>query len=216
MTDYVQQAAFYAGQLRELLAESENVEAIDGIFEADLVRSQSFEVIGRDKNVIALRDASGFDVLLTVTGEKITTARTSAIDAARLEREAAEAAAEDDGDIEDDELLRLYRAAAPVPAEDPDVRARSGRRVGGAPTGNLTASTEPRASTRAACAWKVTARTAARGPGAQGGARELRPCASAATRPRAARDGRTTTGCRHAACHALFAQSRFGVIGGRG
>jgi len=40
--------------------------------------------------------------------------------------------------------------------------------------------------------------------------------ASAATRPRAARDGRTTTGCRQAAGHALFAQSRFGVIGGRG
>jgi hypothetical protein len=107
MTDYVQQAAFYAGELRELLAESENVEAIDGIFEADLVRSQSFEVIGRDQNVIVLRDASGFDVLLTVTCEKITAARTSAIDAARLEREAAEAAAaaEDGGYADDDDEI---------------------------------------------------------------------------------------------------------------
>lgn len=106
MTDYVQQAAFYAGQLSELLAESENVEAIDGIFEADLVRSQSFEVTGRDQNVIVLRDASGFDVLLTVTCEKITAARTSAIDAARLEREAAEAAAaEDHGYADDDDEI---------------------------------------------------------------------------------------------------------------
>jgi hypothetical protein len=64
MTDYAQQAAFYAGELRELPAGPENTEAIDGIFEADLVRNQSFEVIGRDKNVIMLRDASGFDVLL--------------------------------------------------------------------------------------------------------------------------------------------------------
>jgi hypothetical protein len=105
MTHYVQQAAFYAGELRELLAGPENVEAIDGTFEADLVRSQSFEVTGTDKNVIMLRDASGFDVLLTVTCEKITAARTSAIDAARLEREAAQAAAaEDDGYVEDDEL----------------------------------------------------------------------------------------------------------------
>jgi hypothetical protein len=87
-----------------LLSGPENVEAIDGIFEAALVRSQSFEVTGTDKNVITLRNASGFDVLLTVTCEKITAARTSAIDAARLEREAAEAAAEDDGYVEDAEL----------------------------------------------------------------------------------------------------------------
>jgi hypothetical protein len=35
--------------------EPENIEAIDGIFEADLVRRQRFEIIGRGKNVIALR-----------------------------------------------------------------------------------------------------------------------------------------------------------------
>ncbi len=86
MTDYQWQAAVYAEELRELLAEPENVEAIDGIFEADLVRSQSFEIIGRDRNVIVLRDASGFDVLLTVTCEEITDARTVAIDAARSAR----------------------------------------------------------------------------------------------------------------------------------
>jgi hypothetical protein len=57
---------------------------------ADLVRSQSFEIIGEDKNAIVLRDASGFDVLLTVTCEDITEARTAAIDAARLAREQAD------------------------------------------------------------------------------------------------------------------------------
>jgi hypothetical protein len=51
--------------LRELLAAPENVEAIDEIFEVDRVPSQSFEVIGPDKNLIVLRDASGFDVLPT-------------------------------------------------------------------------------------------------------------------------------------------------------
>jgi hypothetical protein len=86
MTDYQFQAAVYAEELCGLLAEPENIEAIDGIFEADLVRSQSFEVIGEDKNVIVLRDASGFDVLSTVTCEEITEARTAAIDAARLAR----------------------------------------------------------------------------------------------------------------------------------
>ncbi len=58
--------------------------------QADLVRSQSFEIIGEDKNVIVLRDASGFDVLLTVTCEEITEARTAAIDAIRLAREEAD------------------------------------------------------------------------------------------------------------------------------
>jgi len=90
MTDYQWQAASYAEELCGLLAEPENVEAIDGIFEADLVRSQSFEIIGEDKNVIVLRDASGFDVLLTVTCEEITEARTAAIDAARRVREEAD------------------------------------------------------------------------------------------------------------------------------
>lgn len=90
MTDYQFQAAVYAEELCGLLAEPENIEAIDGIFEADLVRSQSFEVIGEDKNVIVLRDASGFDVLLTVTCEEITEARTAAIDEARLAREEAD------------------------------------------------------------------------------------------------------------------------------
>jgi enhancing lycopene biosynthesis protein 2 len=90
MTDYRWQAAAYAEELCGLLAEPENVEAIDGIFEADLVRSQSFEVIGQDKNVIVLRDASGFDVLLTVTCEEITEERTAAVDAARLAREEAD------------------------------------------------------------------------------------------------------------------------------
>jgi hypothetical protein len=70
-----------------LLVEQENIEATDGIFEADLVRSRSFEIIGKEKNVIALRDASGFDVLLTVACEEIAKARTAAIDAARLDRE---------------------------------------------------------------------------------------------------------------------------------
>jgi hypothetical protein len=90
MTDYQFQAAVYAEELRGLLAEPENIEAIDGIFEADLVRSQSFEIIGEDKNAIVLRDASGFDVLLTVTCEEITEARTAAIDAARLARDEAD------------------------------------------------------------------------------------------------------------------------------
>jgi len=90
MTDYQFQAAIYAEELCGLLAEPENIEAIDGIFEADLVRSQSFEIIGEDKNVIVIRDASGFDVLLTVTCEEITEARTAAIDAAKLAREEAD------------------------------------------------------------------------------------------------------------------------------
>jgi hypothetical protein len=54
--------------------------------------------------VIALRDASGFGVPLTVTCEEITATRTSAVNAARLEREADEvAAAEDDGYADDDD-----------------------------------------------------------------------------------------------------------------
>jgi hypothetical protein len=90
MADYQLQAAVYAEELCVLLAEPENIEAIDGIFEADLVRTQSFEILGEDRNVIVLRDASGFDVLLTVTCEEITEARTAAIDAARLAREEAD------------------------------------------------------------------------------------------------------------------------------
>jgi hypothetical protein len=31
---------------------AENIEAVDGIFEADLLRSQGFEIIGQDKNVM--------------------------------------------------------------------------------------------------------------------------------------------------------------------
>lgn len=101
MTDYKFQAAVYAEELCGLLAEPENIEAIDGIFEADLVRSQSFEIIGRDKNVIMLRDASGFDVLLTVTCEEMTEERTAAIAAARLDREEA-------GDEPPGEVIDLY------------------------------------------------------------------------------------------------------------
>ena len=40
MTEYQFQAAVYAEELGRLLAEPENIEAIDGIFEADLARSQ--------------------------------------------------------------------------------------------------------------------------------------------------------------------------------
>jgi len=53
---------------------------IGGTFEASLVTSESFEIIGEDKTVILLRDASGFDMLLTVTCEEITETRTAAID----------------------------------------------------------------------------------------------------------------------------------------
>jgi hypothetical protein len=84
------EATVYAEELCELLAEPENIEAIGGIFEADLARSQRFEIIGRDKNVMALRDASGFDVLVTATYEEITETRTPAIDAARLARDEAD------------------------------------------------------------------------------------------------------------------------------
>ena len=52
--------------------------------------AERFEIIGRDKNVMALRDASGFDVLVTATYEKITETRTPAIDAARLARDEAD------------------------------------------------------------------------------------------------------------------------------
>jgi len=89
------QAMFYASALRDLLAEPDNLEAIDEIFEADLVRG-SIEVIGDHENVIVLRDASGFDVLLTVTCAEITSARTAAIEAARTAREEAEAEVEND------------------------------------------------------------------------------------------------------------------------
>ena len=64
--------------------------AIDEIFEADLVRSQSFEVVGEKGNVIVLRDATGFDTLLTVTCSKITDDRTAEIEAARASHEAEE------------------------------------------------------------------------------------------------------------------------------
>jgi hypothetical protein len=87
MTGYQFKAAVYAEELSGLLAEPKNIEAIDGIFEADLVRSQSFEIIGQDKNVMVLRDASGFDVLLTATYEEIIETRMTAIDAARLARD---------------------------------------------------------------------------------------------------------------------------------
>ncbi len=83
------QAMIYAAALRDLLAEPENLEAIDDIFEADLVRD-SVEVIGAGQNVIVLRDASGFDVLLTVTCAEITADRTAAIEAARDARELEE------------------------------------------------------------------------------------------------------------------------------
>jgi hypothetical protein len=85
----------YATALRDLLADPDNLEAIDEIFEADLVRG-SIEVIGDQENVIVLRDASGFDVLLTVTCTEITSARTAAIAAARAAREEAEAELEND------------------------------------------------------------------------------------------------------------------------
>jgi enhancing lycopene biosynthesis protein 2 len=90
------QAMIYAAALRDLLAEPGNLEAIDEIFEADLVRD-CVEVIGGQQNVIVLRDASGFDVLLTVTCEEITADRTAAIDAARAARE------EEDDDEDEDE-----------------------------------------------------------------------------------------------------------------
>lgn len=90
MADHEWQAKLYASQLRDLLAEPENTEAIDEIFEADLVHSQSFEVIGQADNVIVLRDASGFDVLLTVTCQEISDARTAEIEAARSRREQAD------------------------------------------------------------------------------------------------------------------------------
>lgn len=86
MSDLKLHARIHAHQLRDLLAQRENVNEIDGIFEADLVRGHSFEVIGDDDNVIVLRDASGFDVLLTVTCTKITGARTELIEAAQSVR----------------------------------------------------------------------------------------------------------------------------------
>jgi hypothetical protein len=86
-----------------LLARERNVAEIDGIFEADLVPSQSFEVIGAGENVIVLRDASGFDCLLTVTCKDITRARTAAIEAARQSREAAEVLDDDELDDFEDE-----------------------------------------------------------------------------------------------------------------
>lgn len=93
------QAMIYASALRDLLADPDNLEAIDEIFEADLVRS-SIEVVGDHENVIVLRDASGFDVLLTVTCAEITSARTAAIEAARTAREEAEAELEDPEDAD--------------------------------------------------------------------------------------------------------------------
>jgi hypothetical protein len=94
------QAKVYASALARLLARKGNVAEVDEVFEGDLVRSQSFEVIGAGGNVIVLRDASGFDCLLTVTCKDITRARTAAIEAARESREAAQAALDDEDEDE--------------------------------------------------------------------------------------------------------------------
>ena len=87
-----EQAKVYAFALARLLSGKGNVAEVDEIFEGDLVRNQSFEVIGAGENVIVLRDASGFDCLLTVACKDITRARTAAIETARASREAAQAA----------------------------------------------------------------------------------------------------------------------------
>jgi len=103
MSDDPEQAKIYAFALARLLARKGNVAEVDEIFEGDLVRSQSFEVIGAGENVIVLRDASGFDCLLTVTCKDITRVRTAAIEAARQNREAMEAERDDELDDFEDE-----------------------------------------------------------------------------------------------------------------
>jgi hypothetical protein len=81
------------------------------------------------------------------------------------------------------------------------------------PCRNLAASTEAPAPVRGRRARESHRENGHTRAGRPGSARGCGRPDSAATRPRAARDGRTTAGC---ARHALFTQSGFGVTGGRG
>jgi cation diffusion facilitator CzcD-associated flavoprotein CzcO len=92
-----EQATQYARDLCDLLAgrsiyeiyQDDSVPVvtqIDDMFSGDLVTNDSFEVIGTHENVIVLRDATGFDVLLTVSCEEMTEERAAAVQIARQAR----------------------------------------------------------------------------------------------------------------------------------